>query len=217
MKRKTYAVLGLGLFGSAVARTLAKEGHDVIAIDKLMEHVEEVSDVIEASLQGDFTKLEHLIEAGVGSADVAIVATSTRLEDTIMAILNLQKLNVPEIVVKSKNADYRNVLKKLGATRVVLPEAEMGARVAKELSDPTFGELIDLNHRYNIEVFPTLSDWVGKSLQQINLRSRLGINVIAIKSADQDEFNVQFNSDYILKEADELLGISINEFNQIIS
>lgn len=205
---KTYAVLGIGLFGSSLAKTLARDGQDVIAMDRNMDHVEEISEDIDIAVQGDFTKLEHLMEAGIASADVAIIATSSRLEDAIVAILNLQKLKVPEIIVKTKNMDYREVLLKLGATRVVLPEIEMGARVAREISDPTFGELIDLNHRYNIEVFNAQPDWIGKSLDELSLRKERGINIIAIKSIKESEFNANFTSSYLIQSGDELLGIS---------
>lgn len=205
---KTYAVLGIGLFGSSLARTLSHDGQDVIAMDRNMDHVEEISEDIDMAVQGDFTKLEHLMEAGIASADVAIVATSSRLEDAIVAVLNLQKLKVPEIIVKTKNEAYREVLLKIGATRVVLPEIEMGVRVAREISDPTFGELIDLNHRYNIEVFSPQPDWVGKSLDELSLRKERGINIIAIKSGEDSEFNANFSSTYLIKSGDELLGIS---------
>lgn len=208
MKKQTFAVLGLGLFGTSLARTLAHEGHDVIAIDKDMNHVEEVAEVIDQSIQADFTKYDQLLEANVNDADVAIVATSSRLEDTIVGVLNLQKLGVPYIVVKSKNKEYRDVLLKVGAHRVVLPEVEMGRRIGKELSNPSVHELMDIDHRNNISIFTVMDAWVGKKLSDINFRGEYGINIIAVKHKEEDDFNVDFAAEYIIQAQDEFIGIS---------
>lgn len=211
MKRKTIAVLGLGLFGTSLARTLAKEGHDVIVMDKNMDHVEEVIDEVDQCLQGDFTKIEQLKDAGVGDSDIAVVATSQRLEDTILAILHLQKLGINKIIVKSKNADYRDVLLKVGADRVILPEVEMGVRIARELSNPTVHELMGLDHRNNISIFPAKNNWVGKTINQMNFREKYGTNIIAIRKEDSDQFHIEFTGDYIIKKEDEFLGISTGD------
>lgn len=208
MKKQTFAVLGLGLFGASLARTLAHEGHDVIAIDKDMNHVEEVAEVIDQSIQADFTKYDQLLEANVNDADVAIVATSSRLEDTIVGVLNLQRLGVPYIVVKSKNKEYRDVLLKVGAHRVVLPEVEMGRRIGKELSNPSVHELMDIDHRNNISIFTVMDAWVGKKLSDINFRGEYGINIIAVKHKEEDDFNVDFAAEYIIQAQDEFIGIS---------
>lgn len=207
MNRNIYAVLGLGLFGSSLARTLALEGNDVIAIDKNMDHVEEVSNVIYRSIQADFTKLDQLKEAGVGEADVAIVATSQHLEDTIVAILNLKELNIPLIIVKSKNKTYRDVLLKVGADRVILPEVDTGIRIGKELSNPIVHELVDLGSRYNISAFPVKEEWKGLTISAIKFRSKYGINIIAIKNKGDDQYTVDFDENYILSKDDELLGV----------
>ena len=92
--KKTVAILGLGLFGASVAKSLAKQDVDVIAIDSNMERVEEVMEWVEHAVKGDFTKVDHLIEAGVDGADIAIIASGERLESSIMAILNLKKIGV---------------------------------------------------------------------------------------------------------------------------
>ena len=110
MKNKTVAILGLGLFGASVAKTLANQEVEVIAMDKNMERVEEVMDHVEQAVQGDFTKYDQLVSAGVDAADVAIIASGERLETSIMGVLNLKKLGVAEVIVKTKNKDYLEVL-----------------------------------------------------------------------------------------------------------
>src|SRR5699024_641526 len=118
MSVSTIGVLGLGLFGSAVARTLAENNVYVIAIAKNMDHVEEVLDEVPVAIQGNFTKIYHLMEAGFADCDEVIIATAEKLEDSIIAILNLKKLGIEKITVKTKNQDYQEVLLKVGATRV---------------------------------------------------------------------------------------------------
>src|SRR5699024_6462021 len=140
MSVSTIGVLGLGLFGSAVARTLAENNVDVIAIDKNMDHVEEVLDEVPVAIQGDCTKIDHLMEAGCADCDEVIIATAEKLEDSIIAILNLKKLGIEKITVKTKNQDYQEVLLKVGATRVILPEVEIGVQLGIMLANPTVHE-----------------------------------------------------------------------------
>lgn len=208
MVQKIFAVLGLGLFGTSIARTLTEEGHDVIALDKNMDHVEEIADIVDQAIRADFTKFEQLKESGVGDCDIAIIATSSRLEDAIIAILNLQRLGVENIIVKSKNAEYRDVLLKVGATRVVLPEVEMGIRIGKELANPLVHELMDLDHENYISAFEPLPDWIGKRVAAINFEDKYGINIIGIRQNGSAHFKVDFERSYIIQAGDELIGIS---------
>ncbi|WZU02482.1 NAD-binding protein [Erysipelothrix sp. D19-032] len=117
MTNKTVAVLGLGLFGASVAKTLARHDVEVIAMDKKMERVDEVAMHVEHTIQGDFTKLEHPgSKADIGQADIAVVASGERLEEAILCVLNLKKIGVAQVICKTKNRDYHDVLKKLVQT-----------------------------------------------------------------------------------------------------
>ena len=211
MKYTTIGVLGLGLFGSSVARTLAQNNVDVIAMDKNMDHVEEVVDEVDAAIQGDFTKLEQLTEAGFAECEEVVVASAEKLEDTILAILNLQKLNVPKITAKTKNADYREVLLKVGATRVILPEVEMGVQVATMLANPTVHELLQLDSRYNIIEFPCSPKWIGKDIDKIDFRNKYDTNIIAIQPAQSDEFTIEFGPRYVVTDGDVFIGVTTDE------
>src|SRR5699024_10082440 len=137
MSVSTIGVLGLGLFGSAVARTLAENNVDVIAIDKNMDHVEEVLDEVPVAIQGDFTKIDHLMEAGFADCDVVIIANAEKIDDSIIAILNLKKLGIEKITVTTKTPDDQEFLLKVGATRVILPEVEFGVQLGIMLANPT--------------------------------------------------------------------------------
>lgn len=123
---KRIGVLGLGIFGSSLARTLTENDVQVIGIDNDMEHVREIMDDIDYAIQADFTQLDQLREAGVDQCEVVVIAASLHLEDVILGIMNLEQLGVQEIIVKSKNESYAEVLKRVGAHRVILPERDMG-------------------------------------------------------------------------------------------
>lgn len=211
MKHTTIGILGLGLFGTSVARTLAENDVDVIAMDKNMDHIEEVVDEVDVAVQGDFTRLDQLTEAGFGECDEVVVAASERLEDSILAILNLINLGVPKITVKTKNVQYREVLLKVGATRVILPEVEMGAQVATMLANPTVHELIQLDSRYNIIEFPYRDVWIGKNINETDFRNKYETNIIAVQPAKSREFTIEFGPDYVITEGDIFIGVTTDK------
>lgn len=179
--KKTVAVLGLGLFGASVAKTLALQGVDVIAIDSKMERVDEVMEYVEHVVKGDYTKMEHLMAAGVDGCDVAVIASGEKLETSVLAILNLKKLNIKQVIVKTKNMDYVEVLKKVGADKVLLPEIEMGKRVANEIAKHSVIDSLAIDDRYNIVEIHAIKAWIGQTLDDIDIRNRYGFNVLAIK------------------------------------
>ncbi len=208
--KKTVAVLGLGLFGSAVARTLAQNGSEVIAIDLNMDHVEEVLDYVYHAIQADFTKIDQLKEAGVSEADTAIVATGEKLEITILGIMNLKKLGIKEVIVKTKNTSYKEVLLKVGATRVILPEVEMGIRLANELSKTNVLETFEVDDKYNLVELNVMENWIGKSINDVDLRNVHGLNIIALKTDESKNYNPQIDPNYLIKEGDIFLVFSEN-------
>lgn len=211
MSASTIGVLGLGLFGSAVARTLAKNNVDVLAIDKNMDHVEEVLDEVSVAVQGDFTKLDHLMDAGFSDCDEVIIAAAEKLEDSIMAILNLKRMGINTITAKTKNEDYREVLLKVGATRVILPEVEIGVQLGIMLANPTVHELLKLDNHYNIVEFPYHPTWVGRSIVDIDFRNQYQTNIIAIQPAKTNEFTIEFGPNYVISEGDVFLGITTDD------
>lgn len=213
---KTVAVLGLGLFGVSVAKTLAKNGVEVIAMDKNMDHVEEVSKYVTNSMQGDFTRFENLEAALVQSADVAIVATGELLEVTITAIFHLKKLGVPHIIVKTKNQMYRDVLLKVGADRVLLPEVEIGISLGSELAQARVQDLLELDEDFHIIEIEALAEWHNKSLRDLHLTKDAKINVLGVRSLDDDYYNFLVNSDYVFKKGDRVVVLSGNDdINQV--
>ena len=208
MKNLTIGVLGLGLFGTSVARTLAKNNIDVIAMDKNMDHVAEVVEEVAVAVQGDFTKIDQLAEAGFGDCTEVVIASAERLENSIVAILNLLKLGVEDITVKTKNKDYREVLMKVGATRIILPEVEMGVQIGNMLANPTVHELMALDNRYNIIEFPANERWVNKTIVEIDFRKQYNTNIIAIQPAGSLDYTIEFKPSYVISKGDIFIGVT---------
>ena len=209
-KRKTFVILGLGVFGSTIAKKLSSYNHEVIAIDKDMDCVERVSEYVTEAIKADFTDIEQLKAIGVSDCDAAVVATGSHLEESILAIMNLKELNVPYIIAKAKNKKYLEVLSKLGADRVVRPEKEMGERIAKKLVSNSIIDLVDLDSYYSMVEIAAPDKWVGKTLIELDLRNKYNINVVGIRD-QQDKLHPSPNPNQAIKKDDILLFIADNE------
>lgn len=213
VKKEIYTVLGLGLFGTSLARTLARNGNEVIAIDSNMDLVENIMEEVSYAVQGDFTKYETLAEAGVGESSTVIIASSARFENTVLTILGLQCLNVPKIVAKTRKEEYKQVLLKLGVDRVILPEADMGVWIGNDLStgSDTVLDLIELDEESHIVEFTARNKWVGKALGDIDFRQQYHLNLIAIRPAGSQNFDVTLQPDYHLQSGDLIVGLTNNK------
>ncbi|HAT01859.1 MAG TPA: potassium transporter Trk [Oribacterium sp.] len=214
--RKSFTVIGLGIFGSAVAKTFARAGMDVIAIDRNMLAVENVADTVENAVRADSTDIEQLKEAGVQSTDAAVIAMGSHLEESIITILNLKDLGVKEIIAKANNNNYKYVLEKIGATRVIQPEKEMGVRTASMIMTPNIRDLIQLDDQYAVVEMHTPTLWQEHSLKELNLRASFGINVIGLRHEDTGHLHMMIDASAPLKGSDILVMIVDREkFNKL--
>lgn len=207
MKEKQYAVLGLGVFGSTIAKTLSSYDCEVIAIDKNMDSVQRLADVVSIAVKGDITDINVLKNAGVGDCDIAIVAIGSHLEESIMAVLNSLDLGVPYVVAKAKNKRYMEILKKVGAHKVVRPEKEIGVVTAKMLLNENIIERIALDDDYSVVEVNTPNSWVGKSLTDLDLRNNYGINILGIRKC-HNKLNVTPEPEYRLEADDHIVMIA---------
>ncbi len=207
MKQKTYAVLGLGVFGSTIAKTLSEYHCEVIGIDSDLTCVERVAEFATQAVQADFTDIDQLRELGIQDVDVAVVATGSRLESSIMAVLHLKELGVPYIVAKAKNKLYMQILLKVGADKVIRPEKEMGERVAKTLLSRNVVDMIDIDEDYSIMELTAPTEWVGFALKNLDVRNKFGLNILGVRNGEEAKLNFNINGDYIVKSNDQLLVI----------
>ena len=180
---KSYIVIGLGRFGSEAARRLCELGCEVLAMDTNSDLVQQLSNEVTHAVVGDARDKEVLRALGARDFDCGIVAIGDSLADSVLATMNLKELGVPYVVCKAHDDTHRQVLNKLGADRVVIPEQENAARLARSLSSPNVLDYIELSEDYGIIEVPAPERWLEKSLQELNVRAKLGVNILAVKRA----------------------------------
>ena len=181
---KQFVVVGLGRFGSSLAETLAEKDYDVLAIDINEERVQAMSNIVTHSVEADATDEQALKTLGVRNFEVAVVSIGDNIHSNILATLVLKELGVPYVVVKAQDTLHGKILKKVGADRVVYPERDMGARIAHNLISSNVLDYIEFAKDYSIVEIVATENMVGKSLADLELRTRFGVNVMAIKRGD---------------------------------
>jgi trk system potassium uptake protein TrkA len=200
---KSYAVIGLGRFGAEVARRLCDLGCEVLAIDLSAELVQQISADVTHAVVADARDKEVLRALGLRDFDCAIIAIGGSLGDSVLATMNVKELGIPKVVCKAHDEVHRQVLLKLGADQVVIPEHEQAARLAKSLSSYNVLDYIELSGEYGIIEVPAPKSWTGKSLKELNVRAKLGVNILAIKQGDT--IDVSPSADYPIGETDILV------------
>jgi len=200
---KSYIVIGLGRFGSEVARRLCELGCGVLALDSHSELVQQVSNDVTHAVVADARDKEVLRALGTANFDCAIVAIGGSLADSVLATMNLKELGVPYIVAKAHDETHRHVLQKLGADRVVIPEQENAFRLARSLSAPNVLDYIELSSDYGIIEIPAPVRWYDKSLQELNVRAKLGVTIIAVKN--RSEITVSPAAQFRIRQDDVLV------------
>jgi len=181
MKRQHAAVIGLGNFGFSVAEELAKKGCQVICVDATMERVQAIKDLVLNAVQADATDERALRAIGISEVDVAVISLGDNREASILATMILQDLGVKEIVVKVVSDLHARVLKRLGVSRVVFPEKDMGKRVAERLLAPQILEHLELSEDYGIEEIVPPDEFLNKSIADLKFRTRFGVSILAIR------------------------------------
>ena len=178
---KSFVIVGLGRFGMETALQLSAAGCEVLVIDSSNELVQQVSDKVTQAVVADARDKGVLRALGVKDFDGAIVAIGGSLADSVLATMNLKELGVPYIICKAHDETHKEVLKKLGADKVVIPEKEQAARLAKSLASRNVLDYIELSEDYGIIEVPAPKSWQDKSLIELNVRAKLGVNILAVK------------------------------------
>lgn len=205
MSKKQFVIIGLGRFGSSIAKTLHSLGNDVLAIDKDEDIVQEISDEVTHAVQLDATDENALRSLGIRNFDVAVVTIGDNIQSSIMATLLVKELGVKYIIAKAQSDLHSKVLYKIGADRVVLPEKEMGVRVAHNLVSTNILDYIELSPDYSVIEIQASENWSGKTLSDLGLRSKYGINVMAIKRGN--DVNISPLAEDIIESDDVIVAI----------
>lgn len=217
-KKKQFVVIGLGTFGMNLAKYLAKKGIQVLAIDRDEKKIDEVAPFVTQAIAADATDEKILRSFAIGEFNAGIVAIGENLESSILTTLLLRELGVKMIIVKSISSLHAKIAAKVGADRIIYPEIETARKLADNLISPTMLEEIELSSEYTIAQIITPKKFINKTLRELDVRIKHGINIIAIKHkvpylTDKDESDFKFETnmspepDDEISEGDELFVI----------
>ncbi|CUA78994.1 potassium channel family protein [Anoxybacillus suryakundensis] len=181
MKKKEFAVIGLGRFGGSVCRTLSEQGMEVLAIDMNEDKVNEYASIASQAVVADSTDENVLKSLGIRNFDHVIVAIGDNIQASILTTLILKELGVEKITVKATNDYHEKVLKKIGADHIVHPERDMGERIANNMISNNVLDYLELSDRHSIVEIVANEQLHGHSLLELDIRAKYGINIVAIK------------------------------------
>jgi trk system potassium uptake protein TrkA len=207
--KKQFAVIGLGRFGGSVCRTLVELGHEVLAIDTDESKVSHFANIVTQAVQLDSTDEVALREIGIRNFNHVIVAIGDNIQASILTTLILKDLDLPFITVKAQSDYHEKVLSKIGATKVIHPERDMGVRIAHNLISDNVLDFIELSPDYSLVEIKASEKMIGKSLLQLNIRAKYGCNIMAVKS--DNDLNISPRAEDIIQRNDILVVIGSNK------
>ena len=206
MKHKqSFAVFGLGRYGTALAKELVDSGAEVLAVDCDKDIVNSVVQDIPLSKCADVTDPEVIKQLGIANVDVVVISMATNLEASVMATMLCKEAGVKTVIAKCGNEMECKILSKIGADQVIFPEKESGVRLAKKLVNFGLVDLVELSKDASLFELKVRPEWVGKSLIELNLRKKYGFNVVAI--FENEEVNTYIAPDRPLDDSMRLIAI----------
>lgn len=206
---KSFIVIGLGRFGTAVAEELYALGHEVLAIDREEGCAQRVSEIVTHTIIADAKDESVLQSIGVRNFDGVIICM-TDIEDSVMIALMLKDMGAKYIIAKSKSKQHSRMLELIGVDRIVFPEQDMGVRLAQTISSRRALDFIELSPDYAIVELPLPNVWQDKTLAEIGVRKQFGINVLAVRRGEK-EIQVSPQAEFLLKHKDVLIVVGKNQ------
>lgn len=202
---KRFVIVGLGNFGASVAETLHAIGHDVAALDQNADRVDQMARVVSRAGVGDGTDVRTLRRIGAEDADAAVISTGVNITASALTALVLRDLGIDELYVKVVSHDHARLIEKIGVTETIFPERESGIRLGKRISSSSLLNYVQLGPDFGIQEMAVPSDWVGRSLRELQLPRKHGISVVAVHDVLMDAIYPVPDPDALLKDSDALL------------
>ena len=206
---KTFAVIGLGRFGSSIAKRLYQLGNEVLVIDEDETAIREIADEVTYAVVGDGQNIEVLRNLGVANYDAAVVAVGSDLTASIFVTMNLKELGCKYVVCKAANDRYKAALEKVGADRVIIPEYTMAFKLAESLSSGNVLDYISLSDDFSIWEVEVPKAWIGKSIVQLLVRTTYGIALLAVRRGST--MDISPGPDFVFEDGDVVLALGENE------
>ncbi len=205
---KQYVVIGAGRFGSSVAIQLGSLGEEVMVIDRSEESIQALLEKVTHTVQADATDENALKALGVRNFDVGIVAIGSDIQSSILVTLLLKEQGVPYVIAKAQSEHHAKVLYKIGADRVILPERDMGSRVANSLVSVSFMDMIELATDYSVAEYKPKEKWLNKPLNTLSLPKRYGVSLMAIKRGA--DIILTIDPETVIRPSDALILVGHN-------
>ena len=213
MSTYTIGILGLGVFGTTIAKTLHKYDCHIIAVDNHEQQINQLESILTRGVVGDITDRSLLRAAGIQNCDAVVVATGTNLESSVLAVMHSKTLGVPKVIAKVKGTTAKDILLRIGADKVISPEKETGISLAKHLIHRNTTSVFELDGNVSIVEFRPPKEWFGKTLAELQLRQNYKMNIIGYRCGENQELNIQLTPDYVFNE-DELIT-AVTDHNTI--
>ena len=177
----SYGIVGIGRFGYALANELVDSGCELIVLDRDEEKIREMREKTENAYVVNNLEKKTLMETGIQNCDVAIVCIGEQIDTSILTTLNLVSMNIPTVISKATSTEHGLILEKLGA-EVVYPERDMAVRLASRLENSRMLDFVQLSEQINVTKMQVPAQMIGKTVVDVNFRSRFGLNIIAIEN-----------------------------------
>ncbi|MDD7092267.1 MAG: TrkA family potassium uptake protein [Eubacteriales bacterium] len=203
IKNKQFAIIGLGRFGSTVAKTLFEKGEEVLAIDIKEDAVTAAQDYCTHAVVADVTDERAFRALGIENFDVVIIAIASDLEASVLCTLTCKEIGVKKVIAKAENLKHKMVLERVGADEVVIPEMEMGEKMGARLANPLLHDIMTISSKYSIIEIELPESWEGSSLVALDIRKKYDVNVLAVERGT--DVLVNFAADEPLLKGDTLL------------
>jgi len=208
---RSFAILGLSSFGHYLAKALASEGHQIMAIDISEDKIEKIRQFVDRAIVADACDKETLSGLGLSELDGVVVSLGDKIDASVLVTLYLRELNVKQIIAKALTEDHGRILDIIGATRVIFPERDEAYRLARTLESDYLLDTIALGDGISIIELAPPQEFIAKTLGQLDLRNSYGVSVLIIKEVIPDNVVLIPTSDRIIKDSDILVLLGKDE------
>ena len=208
---KQFAVIGLGNFGHYLAARLYSKGHEVLAVDIDPKRVQEIKNDVSQAIIADATDFEAMEALGLKDLDAVVVSIGSSISQSILATLVMKDLGVQTVLAKAIQEPHARALKKIGASEVLFPERDLAFSVAERLHNPNLIEYLPFVEGYSIVQLASPKEFIGKTLAELDLINRYGIQVVAVKEFVPEQVNLIPTGKFVVKDSDLLILLGPNE------
>ena len=212
MANRTIGILGLGIFGQSVLKTLQDQDVDIVAIDDHEDVINQYESMITTGIVGDITEMDLLDAADIGNCDTVVIATGENLESSVLAVMHCKALGVEHVIAKVKNEVTKEILEKIGADLVILPEVEAGMSLAKMILFQHRIEVFQLDEEVVVVEFTVPASWVGKSIRDLEIRDQYQLNIIGYRDGEDQPLRSQLGPDFVWPAEVHVMAVTDNQY-----